>query len=166
MKIFGYNLLTDERLQSLEGLEGKNFQLKADIALKDSLAREQALLISKLRVQVDAEKLKGIIAIDIGDPTPEKTTERREYVARVAGFYKDVLKPKCIQMISTYHRLLEEETNDRETDLILKVGVFQCREWMKWGESAVSEVVANQVDPDKPATQAEQKEELITQIKL
>lgn len=162
MKIFGYNLLTDEdfRLRVAD----RTKVLEKDLSLQESLVSEQARLIKTLRGQVDAEKLLGLIKIDIGDPTPEKAEERRAYIARVAGFYKDILQPKCLQMISVFHKLLEEETNDKKTDTILKIGVYVCREWMKWGEQAISEQVGNQVEP--PPTPEERKEEIITQIKL
>lgn len=162
MKIFGYQIMSDEKIRL--HVDNQTKDLARDLSLQVALVAEQARIITSLRIKVDAEKLLGLIKIDIGDPTPEKAEERRAYIARVAGFYKDILQPKCLQMISIFHKLLEEETNDSKTDSILKIGVYICREWMKWGDQAISEQVANQVE--KPLTPEEKKEEIITQIKL
>jgi hypothetical protein len=59
-------------------------------------------------------------------------------------------------MISAFHKLLEEETNDRETDLYLKLGTFVVRDIMKWGDQAISEQMSYQTEP--PPTAEEKKE--------
>lgn len=161
MIIFGYTLIKKDVLESKQAeldLANKNLN---SLTLLSNEYRDQA---KKLREFHEGERFKDVIPVDIGDPTPENPDARKMYIGRVAGFFRDVLENKCLQMISTSHRLLEEETNDRETDLYLKICVFICREWMKWGEQAVAEQISYQTEP--PPSPAEQKEELITQVKL
>lgn len=134
------------------------------ISALEALSKEQQFQITRLRKSNEQEKLRDIIDIDIGDPTPDSPDARKGYIGRVAGFHKDILLPKCLQMISIFHRLLEEETNDKETDLYLKIGIYICREWMKWGNQAIAEQIGYQTEP--PPTPAEMKEEIITQVKL
>lgn len=154
--MFGYQLLQKSFLIEKElYVSQANDRVKALEGLVREYERENARLKKKYEV--------GLVAVDIGDPTPKDAQERRNYVARVAGFHKDIMEPKCLQMISAFHKLLEEETNDEKTDNILKTGIYICREWMKWGNQALAEQIANQVEP--PLTPQEQKEE-ITQIKL
>lgn len=161
MKIFGYIVVKEVTLL--------DFQMQVEqsrdrIALLQNLNQEQGEQLKKLRGKVDQERLKEIIDIDIADPIPEKADARKAYVERTAGFYVDILKPKCVQMISVFHKLLEEETNDEKTDTILKIGIYVCREWMKWGGEMVNEALSYRTE--KPLTPTEQKEELITQVKL
>jgi hypothetical protein len=132
--------------------------LEKELSLQKSISDELVHQNRILKQKVDGNKLVGIIDVDIGDPTPDKIEQRREYVAKVAGFYKDVLKSKLLQMISVFHKLLEEETNDRETDLYLKIGTFICRDLMKWGDQAISEQMSYQTEP--PPTAQERKEAL------
>lgn len=153
MIIFGYTFIKTTELSAIRG-DLESLSRKYQTYLK--VADEKDHQISILKKKVDGNKLVGIIDIDIGDPTPEKIEPRKEYVARVAGFYKDIFKAKCVQMISVFHKLLEEETNDRETDNILKVGIFVCRDFMKWGEQAVNEQLSYQIEP--PPTAIEKKE--------
>lgn len=139
-------------------------EAKRQIEALDKLSKEYQHQVKTLREFKEEEKLKDLIHIDVGDPTPDNPEARKMYIGRVAGFYRDILKAKCVQMISVFHKLLEEETNDRETDLYLKIGIFVCRDLMKWGEQAVGEQISYQTEP--PPTPAEVKEEMITQVKL
>lgn len=148
MKIFGYDIRP----------AGDYGILERKLALQESMNDEVVRQNTILKKKVDGNKLVGVIDVDIGDPTPDDPKGRREYIARVAAFHKDVLSPKLFQMISTFHKLLEEETNDRETDLYLKIGTFICRDLLKWGDAAISEQVGYQVEP--PPTAEERKEAL------
>lgn len=158
MKILNWTIVRSEKLGALVA------QKDREIETTKQLLKEYQHQVKTLREFHQEEKLKEVIDVDIGDPTPENPDMRKMYVGRVAGFYKDILHAKCLQMISVFHKLLEEETNDKETDLYLKIGIFICREWMKWGDAAVSEQIGYQTD--EPLTRDEAKEEIITQIKL
>lgn len=161
MKILSYTLIkTDELKRKTDTL----IAAAAEIGTLKKLSDEYQHQVKKLREFHQEEKLKDLIDIDIGDPTPDNPDARKMYVGRVAGFYRDILQKKCVQMISVFHKLLEEETNDKETDLYLKIGIFICREWMKWGDAAISEQISYQTEP--PPSPSEMKEELITQVKL
>lgn len=140
------------------------FEAEDNLKLEKKISAEYLNELRILRSQNKIDARTELLDVDIGDPTPDKVEARREYVARVAGFYHDILKPKCLQMISTFHRLTEEETNERETDLYLKMGIYICREFMKWGDASINEQVANQVQ--KPETPEERKETIITNIVL
>lgn len=161
MSFFGYTLVKESELRNKDQII---LQANDQIAVLDKLAKEYQHQVRTLREFNQENRLKDIINVDIGDPTPDNPEERKHYIGRVAGFYRDVLQKKCLQMISVWHRLLEEETNDRETDLYLKIGVFICRDFMKWGDAAISEQLSYQTE--EPPTPAEMKEETITQIKL
>lgn len=161
MTIFGYRFVNEKELQKNEELVAV---LKKDFNTFQKLANEYRDQVKKLRQFQQENRFKDVMPIDIGDPTPDNPDARKMYIGRVAGFYRDILQKKCTQMISVSHRLLEEETNDHETDLYLKMCVFICRDFMKWGEQAVAEQISYQTEP--PPSPAEQKEELITQIKL
>ena len=55
-------------------------------------------------------------------------------------------------MIAVSYTMLEETSNDRDFDLILKGVVYSFRDLMKWGEIMYNEQVANQtgdVEPDE-----------------
>lgn len=161
MTILGYIFIKENVLTRKDA---QIDELARNLRTTESLSVEYREQVRKLREFHEDEKFKNVIPIDIADPTPDNPDARKMYIGRVAGFYRDIMEKKCLQMISVSHRLLEEETNERETDLYLKICVFICREWMKWGEQAVSEQIGYQTEP--PPSPAEMKEELITQVKL
>jgi hypothetical protein len=102
--------------------------LKAEIAsLKESIPDE-----------------KNLFDVFMADPIPADSEERKMYVSSVAGFYTQILKKKIHHMISVMHNILEEQTNDRDFDLINKGVIYSFREFLKWGDAMVNEQVANQ----------------------
>lgn len=156
MKIFGYKLIYESDLLDLKGQVSV---LEKQVSLKDSIIDEHIYQNNVLKKKVDEKVLEELIDIDIGDPTPQNPVERREYIARVAGFYDKTLKPKCVQMISMFHRLVEDETNDLKTDTYLKIGIYICREFMKWGEQAVNEHVSYQAEATEESQRLKNKTE-------
>lgn len=112
----------------------ENFEIKKQL---DLVTAERDMMAERL-------KIKEAIDAKMGDPSPVDGQERRTYVARVAGLYKDILEPKYRQMISTAHALLEESSNNREFDQALKGGIYMLWEMIRWGDSMVNEQVANQ----------------------
>lgn len=151
--MFGFRLIAETELL---GLKGGIAILEKELSLQKSITDEMGHQNKILKQKVDGNKLVGVIDWDVGDPTPATPELRRAYVARVAGFYTDIFKKKCEQQMSVFHRLLEEETNDRETDFYLKIGVFLCREWMKWGEQAVNEQMSYQTEPSPTAEESKE----------
>lgn len=137
MTIFGYTFVRADDVLKLHDIIDAG---KKDLALQKNLNDELSHQNSILKQKVDGNKL--IIEVDMADPTPTGVEQRKEYVTRVAGFYKDVLEQKCRQMIAIFHKILEEETNDRETDLYTKLGIYVAREWMKWGETCYNEFLS------------------------
>ncbi len=85
-----------------------------------------------------------IIDMDLGDPSPKDTENRKLYVAQVAGIHKEILEPKFRQMISATHALMEPTDNERDYDLILKGVCYALREMLRWGESMVNEQMSYQ----------------------
>ena len=87
--------------------------------------------------------------IDLGDPAPggeKNQQERADYMARVSGFYKDILENKINQMISNSHNCLEDSSNTIEEDRLWKSVIYVCREFKVWGESCIGEHVGNRVE--------------------
>lgn len=97
---------------------------------------------------------KKFIPVDFQDPSPLDTEQRRNYVAQVAGLFKDVLEPKLTQMISAFHNLLEEGTNQRDDDQAIKGAVYMCREFIRWGNLMISEHLAF-VNNEHPSSEEE-----------
>lgn len=136
MQFFGYTIRRTADYSLIE----KGLSLQE--SMNEELVRQNTILKQK----VDGNKLVGVIGVDIGDPAPSDAGGRREFIARVAAFHKDILSPKLFQMISATHRLLEEETNDRETDLYLKMLTYVCRDLIKWGNEAINEQLGYQTN--------------------
>lgn len=110
-------------------LEGENLTLRAEVtSYKNS----------------EPEKPKTLIDIRLGDPIPLDSEARKMYVAQVAGFFKDIMKPKLDFMLSNLHNMLEERDSDRDFDLILKGVAYAFRDLIKWGDVMTNEQVANQ----------------------
>lgn len=134
-KFFGYELVKSEKVPEL----GRAAEA---IVERDDLKKEN----DRLRRDLDAAVAKyPIVSMDVGDPSPKDKEERKLYVAAIAGFHKDYLKPKIQQMISTTHSLLKDMQNERELDLVLKGTVYSLEELDKWGDSMISEQVSNQI---------------------
>lgn len=124
----------------------RDFSLKKaeGIVVNEKLKKqlnEALVTIAQLKAQV---RKNDIIDVKIGDPSPIDKVKRSGYVSQVAGLHKQILEPKLKQMISNMHLLLEEATNDRETDQTLKGAIFLAWELIRWGDSMVNEQVANQ----------------------
>jgi hypothetical protein len=142
---FGYIL----KSESDEKLRGVHEMYESQISTLD---REKNILeLELIALRKKEEESKPIFDFNIGDPIPGGDA-RKGYVASVAGFYKDILEAKLKQMIAVSYTMLEETSNDRDFDLILKGVVYSFRDLMKWGEIMYNEQVANQtgdVEPDE-----------------
>lgn len=84
-----------------------------------------------------------------GDPSPDDPALRREYVARSAGFYVDVLRPKLLELMAEQSRRLWSPTSTRESDLGAKAAINAFALLMDWGDEMVSEHQADLINQDK-----------------
>lgn len=113
-------------------------------------SHKEELRLAKFEIFELEAKLKNIkrtvIDMSIGDPEPSEVVARREYVARVAAFHKDVLDKKIKAMISEVRAELEKIENTPKMDEILK-GTCNAL-WLiyDWGEQCVNEMISVQVD--------------------
>jgi len=90
------------------------------------------------------------IKIDTKDPSPLDSSQRALYVAQVAGFHNDIMKPKIEQMISDLRSSFEKldkntyGLSQSEYDLYIKATINSLWLVYDWGESMINEQVANQ----------------------
>lgn len=143
-KIFGWELIKTEKITDLT---------KAADAIieRDNLVKE----VKRLKIELDTKVAKyPVVDINVGDPAPVDKEERALYVAAVAGFHKDYLKPKIKQMISTSNSLLSEIANERDLDLVLKGSIYSFKELDRWGDTMISEQVGNQTGAN-PASESD-----------
>lgn len=134
---------SDEKLRGVREMYEKEVEALVN--------KNRVLEMEVISLRKKEEEAKPIFDFNIGDPIPGGEA-RKGYVASVAGFYKDILEPKLKQMIAVSYTMLEETSNDRDFDLILKGVVYSFRDLMKWGETMHNEQVANQtgdVEPDE-----------------
>lgn len=150
--MFGYTITKKKYLHSLE-VENEGLRKENELFLSTMKTRTEEVeslrsMVSEFRKRED---LYDPIDVDVSDPVPDKSQERKEYVARIAGFYTDILKKKLVHMISNFHKALEEETNNRDGDFVLKAGVYVCREFMLWGQNMIKEQIGYQVEAQEEA---------------
>lgn len=103
----------------------KNLLKAENISLQESLRKAQRVLVE----------------VDMGNPIPLGSEERKMYVAAVAGFFKDILQPRILYMISRLHNTLEEA--DQSQDERLKGSLDTWRALLHWGNEAINEHVSN-----------------------
>lgn len=77
------------------------------------------------------------------DPSPLSREERASYVARVAGFYKDIFEQKIIHIISQLQKELSDPRSSREMDMYVKANINALSLLMDWGDSMVNEQLDN-----------------------
>lgn len=126
-----------------------NITEKADaIVERDNLRKK----VDQLQTKLDATVAKyPIVDINVGDPSPTDKEDRKLYVAAVAGFHKNYLKPKINQMISTTNSILKDIQNERDLDLVLKGSIYAFEELNRWGDVMISEQVSIQIG-ENPAS--------------
>lgn len=139
-KIFGWSVLSKEEKEKYDEVNSRELKFRA---MNLDYQNEITGLRMKIRLLEKSDKVKEYIKVDIGDPSPVDTEKRREYVAKVAGLYKELLEPKLKEMISKSHNILEAPSADREVDLMMKGVIYSFRELLNWGEAMVSEHIAS-----------------------
>ena len=124
----------------------KNYESEPQVQLLEKINELNKLRDRNERLLKENLKLnehKPFIKIDMGDPSPKDVQQRESYVAAVAGFHTDYLKPKIDQMLSAAHNLGEEASNPRDVDLVLKGAMYTFREFLLWGKSMTNEHLSN-----------------------
>jgi len=141
LKIFGIVFARQKEIDAENENNTENWKEETRrVRVENVMLREKVASLSKL---VSGQRREHL-AIDpfIGDPEPKDTKVRTSYVSTVAGVYKDILAPKWKQMIANALFLLEDPSNSKEHDLMLKGAVYALRENLLWGEKMVNEHVA------------------------
>lgn len=116
------------------------------ITRKEALVLKQDNFLLRERLREQPKPVRPVVDLNTGDPTPDKVDARREYVARVAAFHKDVMEQKIKSMISLVRDELDKVENTPATDLLLK-GTSNAL-WLvyDWGEQCVNEMLSYQTD--------------------
>jgi len=122
------------------------------LKLKDE---KDFLEMELLRLKKEKKKNLEIISADFGDPSPSDTEERKAYVAKVVGFFEDVLRDKIKSMISATHNLLEEEGLDDKQHYKLLGAIYSLRDFLVWGDSMRNEHIAYQTPESDEIVQEE-----------
>jgi len=118
--------------------------------------RETQLFISGRK----RESPLPVVGVEVGDPEPTDTEERKLYVAAVAGFQHQFLGPKLLKMIADARGQFEEVGKDtfgfsqHEYDTFLKGTINGLWLIHEWGRSLVNEQLANQEEA-REVTEAE-----------
>lgn len=153
LTLFGYSLVRADALTKREEELKKTFRRELD---------RKSSEILKLSVENRALKLfqaqqRPFINVGMKDPSPSDSEERKAYVASVAQFHKDILKPKLLHLISGIREQLEKmdsTLDDRgvpiasfrsnEFDKILKGTINAFWLLFEWGEQMTGEQLENQ----------------------
>lgn len=144
-KIFGLRLVPESEYADSRDHFEQQTRLTERVASAEEKSRRLQAQIEAL--ELENESLRARPAqIDpfMGDIEPKDAETRKLYVAQVAGFHKDVLDPKLRKMIASTHVMLEEASNDRDTDQAIKGTLYAFRELIRWGSLMVNEHVSNQ----------------------
>jgi len=90
----------------------------------------------------------NFVDIPTDDGSPVDQNERKEYTARVAGFFTDVLNKKLAHMIGEQRKMLEDPNNSREADLFIKANINALSLILDWGEECLTEYMSYQPTPE------------------
>lgn len=127
MKKLGYVTTTEyqELEQKKDNLYNKLMELEAENV--------------DLKLKIYTAPKTELVPCDLLDPSPTEVVERKAYVAKVAGFFQDVLNKKIYAMISASHSLLEDESlSEKQSDKILG-SIYSLREFLHWGKTMLNE---------------------------
>ncbi len=116
------------------------------ITRKEALALKQENFLYREKLREQPKPVRPVVDLNTGDPTPDKVDARREYVARVAAFHKDVMEQKIKSMVSLVREELSKAENSPQTDLFLKGTINALWLMYDWGEECVNEMLSYQTD--------------------
>ena len=146
LKIFGL-IHTSDRAKEIEGLRKDIELLQSDVKNRN----EEILQLKATNISLIEKKVvRPEIPIDLGDPSPSDGEKRQLYVASAAGFHKDILAPKILQVIGGLRESFEKIDSNTfgmkrfDYDLYLKATINSLWLLYDWGESMINEQIANQ----------------------
>lgn len=130
-----------KRTQILEDLLDKRREQIGDLKVQIGLLEERNKTLELLLAKPQQKLVK--VDYNLEDPSPIEQDKRREYVGRVAGFYKDILEPKIHSMISEIQRDLSNPANTEKMDTYNKATVNALSLLLDWGDEMVNEHLSN-----------------------
>ncbi len=126
---------------------------------------EKDLKVENLFLKRELEKVKPrpVVDVNLKDPGPTDSENRKLYVAQVAGFHKDVMGHKLLHLIAESRSQFEQI--DRNTygysqeqfDLILKGTINALWLIYSWGEDMINEQISNQQEEFENLTDEEKQ---------
>lgn len=140
INVFGYRFVKGEDYKKASNSEAERLVLLN----KNAELNEEVVGLKSEVETLEKREIKLPFDIRIGDPTPQKASQRKTYVAEVAGFHKTTLKDKLMFMIHTIHLLQEDEKVSEKQNDLLKGAIYAFRELDRWGDMMISETMANQ----------------------
>lgn len=151
-------------IQWLGGVPKEQYDdLKEQLAegVKESIDLREELLIAEMQLQ--DVKAKPVVDVEVLDPAPTAVEERKMFIAEVAGFHHKIMKPRLLKFISDARGQFEELSRNtygfsqEQYDIFLK-GTLNAY-WLifEWGEGAINEQIANQMEA-RDISDAERKE--------
>lgn len=90
--------------------------------------------------KIPKEKKVDFVKFDVDDGSPTKPEERREYCAKVAGFYSDIFKKKLESLIAGQMQALVSPHNTAEYDLLVKANINAFSILLDWGDDLLAEL--------------------------
>jgi len=136
----------------------------------ERIKREKDEIISNLETQVSLlkETVQKYRSFELQTGIKEKVfksgDERVGYMARVAGFFEDVLKDKLLTMIEKLHVLIEEDANTERQDMAIKGAIYAFRELYLWGDECTREYQGFIVSQPKPKEGSKTPEEELASL--
>lgn len=110
--------------------------------------------------QPKVEDKKLLLDIGMTDPSPMDTEQRKDYIAKVVIFYKDVFEKELIKLITTQYGALGVMENTRDRDLIHKGTINALNLIDDWFQDCIREHTANirgESDHEETAEQIKQR---------
>lgn len=148
LTLFGYGIVRVDAPTPREEQMRKDFRRELD---------KKNTAILKLTAENRSLKLfqamqKPFIDVEMHDPSPYDTEARKMYTASVAQFFKEIMRPKLLYMISGVREQLEKldssvdasgapitSYKSNEFDKILKGTINALWLLLQWGEQMTSE---------------------------
>lgn len=129
--------------RALEQRDTQIEELKKQIALLKSELGGLRKKNTNLSDTLERYRAVNILMKDYASPKPEGETARREYVARVAGYFEGSMREQLLHMSTQFKNQLSMfPLTERETDFF-RSGVNVIGLLLDWGEECVVEHRSN-----------------------
>lgn len=90
----------------------------------------------------------NFVDIPIDDGSPVDQDQRKEYTARVSGFFSDIMEARIKYMIGQQMKMLQNPDNSREADLFIKANINALSLLLDWGDECLNEYMSYQDKPE------------------